>query len=390
MKKETKRGAAWLLLLFFLTVHVRCTLPAPSQMDLARNLATRATTYLWAQQSADGGWHSQTHGLLKSGQALTPFILHTLLQASDNTSVEQKIRKGLQFIRSNTSRGGVLGAANPQILEYPNYATSYGLRVLAAFGSAQDSILIKGMYDYLIDQQFDLSRSIPADHVAFGGWGFGEQQLPAGQVGYVDLSHTRRVLQSLRAVSLGDLDTAYSQAKHFLDGLQNRQLHTVVEKKYYDGGFHYSPVNFLANKGSVMQLSDEDIFLSYATATCDGLLALAAIGIHEKDPAVVDALNWLATHDQLAYPEGIPQDNPAQWHRVMFFYHLAVRAEVYATYGWPPGTQKAMLSLLDAHIREDGSFYNVNGAPNKENDPLLATALALSTLQHIINSESTG
>lgn len=379
------RGAAWLLLLFFLGTTIRCA--APSEEELAGVLAARASAYLWAQQSVDGGWHSQTHGLLKGGQALTPFILHALLQSSsDNLQVGEKVSLGLDFIRSNTSSEGVLGVANAQILEYPNYATSYGLRVLVEHGAAQDAEQIEQMYTYLLSQQFDTSRSIQHDHGAFGGWGFGEQQLPAGQVGYVDLSHTRRVLQSLRVASLRDLDIVYEQARQFLGGLQNRNLLSTPERDNYDGGFHYSPVAFLANKGMVVQTTDDDIFLSYATATCDGLLALAAAGVHKDDPAVIDALHWLSANNHLAYPEGIPHDNPAQWHRVMFFYHLAVRAEVYAVYGWPIGAKEAMVALLNTHMRKDGSFMNELGAPNKENDPLLATALALSALQHIMSA----
>ncbi len=380
-----------MLLLLFLVANIRCAVPAPGQDELADRLAARASAYLWAKQSVDGGWHSQTHGLMKGGQALTPFILYTLLQSSKENpfaeEAEEKVRLGLDFIRSNVSKEGILGTANQHVLEYPNYATSYGLRALVQYGSARDSTQIKQMYTYLLSQQFDATRSIKSDHSAFGGWGFGEQQLPAGQVGYVDLSHTRRVLQAIRVASLSNLDTAYMQARQFLGGLQNRNLLEGSEKDKYDGGFHYSPVVFLANKGSVVQTSENDIFLSYATATCDGLLAFAAAGVHKKDPAVIDALHWLAANDTLAYPEGIPHDNPAQWHRVMFFYHLAVRAEVYNVYGWPDGASERMLTLLSTHMREDGSFMNEYGAPNKENDPLLATALALSALQHIVNSD---
>src|SRR5258708_6568718 len=39
----------------------------------------RATEFLWAQQAEDGGFHSKTYGLLKAGQALTPFVLDALL-----------------------------------------------------------------------------------------------------------------------------------------------------------------------------------------------------------------------------------------------------------------------------------------------------------------------
>ena len=41
----------------------------------------RAAAYLWRQQAPDGGWHSQTYGLLRSGQLLTPFVLDALPEA---------------------------------------------------------------------------------------------------------------------------------------------------------------------------------------------------------------------------------------------------------------------------------------------------------------------
>src|SRR5947208_13953835 len=40
----------------------------------------RAVEFLWAQQDDDGGFHSKTYGLLKSGQSLTPFVLDALLE----------------------------------------------------------------------------------------------------------------------------------------------------------------------------------------------------------------------------------------------------------------------------------------------------------------------
>src|SRR5262249_23564769 len=43
----------------------------------------RAAGYLWNQQAEDGGWHSHTYGLLRSGQALTPFVLEALLQVPE-------------------------------------------------------------------------------------------------------------------------------------------------------------------------------------------------------------------------------------------------------------------------------------------------------------------
>ena len=83
--------------------------------------ARSAARWLWEQQQDDGGWHSSTYGLLKSGQALTPFILHTLLQArSQFKPPERRVQQAIQFIQQHTNNDGVLGVADPDLLEYPN------------------------------------------------------------------------------------------------------------------------------------------------------------------------------------------------------------------------------------------------------------------------------
>ncbi|MEM8485048.1 MAG: hypothetical protein AAF564_05840 [Bacteroidota bacterium] len=352
------------------------------EYDQALELKSRAAAYLWTQQADDGGWHSRTHGLLKGGAAYTPFLLYHLLEVARSPSRTQKVATAdaLRFMREQINSAGALGFSDPLLLEYPNYATSYGLRVLTAMSDPVDKDRISQMKTYLRAQQFAGSRGITAGHAAYGGWGFGEQRLVYGQVGHVDLSHTRRVLQALRA-SAGTYDRDAASA--FLAQLQNRHWLASADTLFYDGGFHYAPAVFLANKGEVTQADSVAVFHGYATATCDGLLALHALGVNHDAPAVQDALSWLARHDTLAYPAGIPQDTPAAWDKVMFFYHLAVRAEVYATFGWPDGKRTEMHNLLAAHVRVDGSYMNPLGAPNKENDPLLATTLALAALHHL-------
>src|SRR5688572_8476318 len=77
-------------LLAVLVLAAGCTRDEPrgdgtTTADEQRTLA-RAAGWLWAQQSEDGGWHSQTYGLLKSGQALTPFVLHALLDVPEDVA----------------------------------------------------------------------------------------------------------------------------------------------------------------------------------------------------------------------------------------------------------------------------------------------------------------
>src|SRR6478672_238308 len=56
----------------------------------------------------------------------------------------------------------------------------------------------------------------------------------------------------------------------------------------FDGGFYFSPIVLTANKGR----EERDkrgmyYYRSYATATCDGLLALLACGVPRSDERVM-------------------------------------------------------------------------------------------------------
>jgi hypothetical protein len=338
----------------------------PSVQDRAEGLLAGASAYLWAQQAADGGWHSATHGIVRGGEAWTPFILHALGEGPGR-------EKALDFLRSRLDSAGALGRSSPIVLEYPNYATALALRVMK--GDPEEA---GRMSTYLLDQQFGPHRGISEDHPAYGGWGFGEVGLPAGGVGHVDLSHTRRVLEALREAGVAS-DSITIRAQVFLGRLQNRGLPT------YDGGFHYAPLAVFANKGGFESDSTgAPVYRSYATATCDGVLALLAAGVPASDERVRDAAAWLEAHPRLDVPEGIPPDDPAGWDEALFFYHLMVRAEVYAALGGPEGWREELVRLLEARVRSDGSFANPAGAPNKEDDPLLATAFAVRVLGEVM------
>jgi squalene-hopene/tetraprenyl-beta-curcumene cyclase len=346
-----------------------------------------ACRFLWDQQESDGGWHSGTHGFLRGGQAWTPYVLHALLEAPDEPCEKppQRVQDALDFIRRHTNADGVLGLADPDILEYPNYATAYAVRVLVRAGEPADRALIDKMTAYLVAQQFVEVRGVEADDWAYGGWGFGEQGLPPGSVGHVDLSHTRRVLQALREAGYEHAET-YPKANIFLRLLQKNTDRMGADTSHFDGGFFASPVVADVNKaGRVPGASAErPVFRSYATTTSDGILALLAAGIPPNDERVQAAMDWLRQHPGWAYPGGIPQDDPAQWHRVLVFYHLAVRAETYAAVQEPGSWREEIVLLLAEKQRDDGSFSNPYGAPNKEDDPMLATALAVQALSYAL------
>ncbi|MEZ4699811.1 MAG: hypothetical protein R2834_05745 [Rhodothermales bacterium] len=349
----------------------------PSVRERAEGLLAGASAYLWAQQAGDGGWHSETHGIVRGGQAWTPFILHALLTTSP-AARDSDAARAVAFIRAHIDSAGAVGRLHPIVLEYPNYASAFALRVLARDdATAGDAGRIAR---YLLGQHFTEPRGIFPEHPAYGAWGFGEVGLPSGGVGHVDLSHTRRVLQALREAGVTD-SLVYARAATFLGRLQKR------DAAGYDGGFHYAPLAVFANKGGFEpDAGGVPIYASYATTTCDGLLALLAAGVPPSDARVRDAVAWLRDHPRLDYPEGIPAGQAAGWDEAIFFYHLMVRAEVYRALDWPDtGWRGEIVSLLETRVRPDGSFANPAGAPNKEDDPLLATAFALVALGALVH-----
>lgn len=354
----------------------------------------RAVHFLWSQQAPDGGWHSETHGILRGGEAITPFVLDALLQVPAETFSPdpQQLSAALNFVRRHVNEAGVAGLSDPDVMEYPHYATAYSLRVLVRHGAVEDQPLIQKMAAYLASQQFVEVRGIAPDHVAYGGWGFGEQGLPMGQTGHVDLSHTRKVLEALRAADWQE-DALFHRAAAFLSLLQKRpedprpqpNLHTRTGGTgTYDGGFYYSPVLGVANKAKEVPATATQpaFFRSYATATCEGVLALLAVDFSPQSSQVQEAMAWLQAHPRWDRPEGIDPEDPDQWHRVLQYYHLWLRAAVYQRMEVSGPWRMEVDSMLQKTQLPDGSFLNPEGARNKEDDPLLATAMAVRTWLH--------
>ncbi len=354
-------------------------------------LLQKACTYLWNQQSADGGWHSTTHGVLRGGESLTPFILHALLQVPHSLyqpSQEQQDR-ALAFIRTHINEAGVIGLSDPDVMDYPNYATAHALLVLKLLGHEEDKGRIKLMSDYLLQQQFTETRGFTSSDTPYGGWGFGEENLAEGKTGHVDLSHTRRILEALRGHH--QFEEARKKAICYFSLAQKRKdekrLHptqTSHKEVPYDGGFFASPVTLSTNKGGIVTDSTLDVnyFRSYSTATCDGVLGLLSAGFQWEDEPVKSACEWLDKNPLWDYPQGIPLDDPDQWQEVMIFYHLAVRSEVFTKRNTGDQWKVKIYELLNHRQEEDGHFSNPMGALNKEDDPLLATAFAVITLSN--------
>jgi prenyltransferase beta subunit len=323
-----------------------------------RDAASAAAAWLWQHQAADGSFRSGQYAVLRSGQAMTPFVLHALLGRDD--APPERVARALDAVRRSIDADGAIGYADSDLLEYPVYATSLGILVLVQHGDAVDRDRVQSMASWLARQQCGEAKGFTHESLAYGAFGFGARGLRPGEPGHVDLTHTRFALQALAAA--GRLDaTIRERADVLLANLQRP-----------DGGFAFSPVVAAANKAG----RDADgHFRAYATATADGVLALRALGAGDADPRRVRAYAWLATNASAERIGGIADQPSEPWHDALRFYHAMVLAEA-----WPPA-RALLAAMLIARQAADGSFRSTLTSAMKEDDALLATTLALHSLR---------
>ena len=306
----------------------------------------KAAQFLWAQQGEDGGWHSHTYGLLRSGQSLTPFVLDALLDVNEPAA---GVGPAIEFIRRNVNDDGSLGLMDSAAPDYPNYATGLAVRAMVRAKAAG----WEKMVACLRAQQFCEENGWHRDDPAYGAWGMGGGRRRPPEAGHVDLAMTRYVLEGLAAAGVCPPVPAIERALVYLDRCQNP-----------DGGFFFSTVNTDTNKAG----EDGRRFVSYGTTTADGILALRAAGVADSDPRIARARKWLRDHHR---PDRVPgfEEGPRHlWSEGLRFYYAAAVTRA------APG-----LPVLLPPQHADGSFRNsVNLV--KEDDPLIATAFALRVL----------
>src|SRR5262245_25823561 len=313
----------------------------------------KATQYLWAQQAEDGGFHSSTYGLLRSGQSLTPFVLDALLVLPDSTLAPKPaaLERALVFIKKKTNADGALGVMDETTADYPNYATSLAIMVMVKTKRSVSELT--PMVAHLRAQQFSETNGWTRAERVYVAWGLGGPIPPPPETGHVDLSMTRYVLEALRAASVPSSDPAIAKALVYLERSQNK-----------DGGFYFSTVNPEINKAG----EANGVYASYGTATADGLLALRAAGIPEQDARVQKAIDWLRGHHQPDRAPGFDGTARASWGSGLRFYYASVISK----------TALGLPVTLPPQA-PDGSFRNENKMV-KEDDPLIATTFAVHVL----------
>lgn len=334
--------------------------PEPTPHERSVSSALRWLAY----QQEYGAWRSTKYAQLRTGAALTPLVRYAIGPRNTHELLT------LEFLKKNIDPQGAVGASDPGLLEYPNYATALALQCLTADNASYHRAFVAKMTKYLVAQQYNETNGFAPDHAAYGGWGFGGPRPVGESPGHMDIGHTRHVLQALQASEHDDPQT-YEKAEKFLRLLQKQGT------PGFDGGFYFSPIVLAANKGGEETIDGKTYFRSYATATCDGVLALLACGVKPDDERIQSAVAWLKKHPRLDFPEGVLEGTDTNWGASIRFYHFAVRAECYRALDWPGDWRKELHATLEKLQQPDGSFVNREGFLMKEDDPILCTALAV-------------
>ena len=300
---------------------------------------SRAIAWLWDQQAPDGGWHSATYGLLRTGDSLTGFILDTLLKFDPPS---RRVERALAFLESRMGPEGAIGWPKSIAHDYPNYATALAVKAFCRAGRHDRTA---PMTAYLRSRQFAGQNQWTPAAPAFGAWGMGGPRLTPPHTGHIDLSMTRHVLEALRAAGAPASDEAIQQSRVFLDRLRNQ-----------DGGYCFSTVVADANKAGDGK--------SYGSATADAVLAARAAASDETSAA-----GWLRRNYTPDSVPGFEGESREVWTRGLFFYYAA--------------TASAALGVKNESVLRlqgpDGSFANREPLV-KEDDPLIATVFAIEAL----------
>lgn len=353
---------------------------APTWVREASAALERGVGWLAGAQSTGGLYQSQTYGYLKGGQSLTPFVLNALLDARDEGVAvpPDTIGRALVGVLGLIDERGRIGFGGVAA-DYPVYATSLALSCLGRLRPEGWSTAAAPLVSWLRSQQFTGIRGWRA-HTALGGFPMGWRTPPKPpHAGHVDLSMTRRALEGLRSVGVEAGDPTFRLAFRF-----------VMRSRGADGGFVYSPVDPQLNKGR----RHGEGFLSYGSATCDGLLALRAVSpgdIAEPPPEqrpetarrALAALHAMHRTDVNPGLSGGPMES---FGTAMRGYYRATSSRVFHTFGGPEGWQQAMVEAVCSEQREDGRWQNESNL-QKEDDPMVATALAVRALSQSLGSD---
>jgi prenyltransferase beta subunit len=337
----------------------------------------RGLAWLLKQQAADGGWHSQAYGQLKGGAAVTTLVLDTLSQLPAETIKTNSVAidRGFAFLRAGFTKRRTIASPDGS-LDFPTYGSALFLTAVTRLDRRSNEIQeqAKLARRYLFGAQLLEPRGFASDHPSFGGWDFLGADDAQGITTGTNVSVVAHVLEAFAVDESAAADKARSAAKGWL--LRCQQA---------DGGFAFTPEPMSLNNKAEFADEARSKPRSYGTATCDGVRGLLAFGLTVDDANVKRAITWLSKNPAIEVVPGF-EALPAEtdWRRGLRFYYYYGLAKILPQLPAAdrPGRQQGMERILLKEQQPDGRWQNESDRM-RENDPLIATSFAVSTLAQL-------
>ena len=353
----------------------------------------RATRYLLVRQAEHGEWRSDVYGSFKDGDALTPLVLDALLAVQPTGKAQEQCRRGADYLAGKVRSGGAIDAK----LTYPVYTASLAVVVLSRLNFPEHRAARDTWLNHLRKQQLTENLGWHREAPQFGGWGYAKEPplrpasgQPIPPLDEPNLSATVFALEAMHTGGCTPRDPAVRDAAVFVQRCQNfSDTPAVVEAALDDGGFYFIHGDPTRNKGGVAGVDrmGRTRYVSYGSATADGLRALLLCDLAPDHPRVVEAKRWLAAHfDSDHHPGSYPAERKGSRPALDYYYSSSLaRAfhslgvhEVATSTGTTEWADVLATGLLDRQS-EDGSWSNPV-VDVREDDPLVATPLAILAL----------
>lgn len=391
----TRRQSLWLALgagPWALGCSPRTAVGAPGVAAAQRAIA-RGCDWLEAQAHPDGTWRSETYGALKDPMALTPAAVKALVFRPGERFQDSPCSRGLDYLAR-----AIDAADGTPRSPYPVYCAA--LSALALESASRRRVAPPTWKSAAERWRAELVRHSLAEPLgwtpedaAYGGFGYSPVPPSKGaRSPYdADLSSTLFAASSLRYA--GAHPGVTERTRMFVLRCQNLPLAIGAAKgPGDDGGFFFTPTRPEQNKAGGERLDEggRARFRSYGTMTADGLRALLRLGYAPDHPRVTAAIHWIATRlhptDMTEPPGDFDPAREAERHGARFYWCWSLahsmtacaRAGLNEPFG--PGAAARLLEAL-LHLQDPNGSYRNPHTFVMEDDPLVATPMALAALQ---------
>lgn len=349
---------------WMLTLCLAFCLPAPAVAQIAPDLGAKAKKsvdkglrFLRGKQEEDGSYGK--HVGLTAMVALAYLESHRNYKADEGPFIGRAIEWIAQQARAD---GAITGDATP------TYNTALAIMALHAADKKKYKKIIEGGQKFLVKFQSDEDHKYKKSDKFYGGIGYGGDERP-------DLSNLQYAVEALKKTDYDPNSDVWAKAQIFISRCQNRSESNDQKWAGNDGGFVYAPEQSMAGGTR-----------SYGSMSFAGLKSLMFTKAKKDDPRVQAAWDWVRKNYDFDQHPGMGT--------TAYFYYLQTAAAALEAFGEAhvPDAKgrkrswsKDLVVKLMAQQNKDGAWVNKN-RKYWEGNPVLATARAVSTLNHALRA----